>query len=104
MIETETDRLKLLAEFGAGITLPDATEIKGIVDRDFVAAALGDIGIGSTGPQALVSAAQIAGKLSEGSVVTVANSGITGVDGSYKIKEQQPDGTGLVLLTLKESA
>lgn len=101
MIESEQDRLDMLEDYGADITLPDASVIKGIFDREFAAVQFGgDLGVESYDPVALVSTAQ-ASALAEDSAITVSNSGITGVDGNYLVREPQPDGTGLTLLKLK---
>jgi hypothetical protein len=101
MIESESDRLQMLADWGASLTLPTDETIPAIVDRDFILATLGDMGVESSDPQALVSTAQIADVLSERDTITIADSNVTGVDGAYSIREIQPDGTGLTLLKLK---
>ena len=101
MIESEQDRLDMIADWGATITLPNASTIKGIVDREFVAVSFGEMGIESSDPVAVVSTAQAAG-LVEDDTIVISDSEVPGVDGTYQIREPQPDGTGLTLLKLKQ--
>lgn len=97
MVESEQDRLDMLEDWGANITLPGGAVVKGIVDRDFAAL---QFGVSSSDPMALVSTAQVDGVLVYKSSITVSSSGITGVDGDYEVIEQQPDGSGMTVLKL----
>lgn len=99
-IESEQDRLDMLEDWGADITLPDTSTIKGIVDRAFVGVVLDDISVEGSDPMAVCSSAEVS-SLVEGDAITVANAADPDVDGSYIIKGTEPDGTGMTMLKLR---
>ncbi|MBU1864257.1 MAG: hypothetical protein KKH94_11380 [Candidatus Omnitrophica bacterium] len=81
-------------EFAVEVTLTGGAKIKGIFDDEFRALNIQDGQIASSGPQVICKSADVA-TVGLNAVIT-----INAVE--YKVKERQPDGTGLTTLILSK--
>lgn len=100
-VETEADRQDLLADFGDEVTVTvKGQEIpNAIFDREFLRLDLGDdVGMASREPQITFSSADVQG-VRQDDPVTVQRLGEALQ--SWKVKEVEPDGTGMTVLSLK---
>lgn len=90
-VETDSDRLRYLADFGETVTKTDSSTFTGILDAEEEEAETGGI------RSVLILSARTSdcSGLDDGDAITVAGN-------TYAIRYRQDDGTGMTTLTLRK--
>ena len=93
MLESDTDRLSYLELLGESATI-DGSQLRGIFESTFLDAGV-DPGIASSEPEFLARTIDLNG-VSQSSVIERENGE------KYRVREIEPDGTGMTLLRLRQ--